>query len=355
MTPMLALLATVAVARHSASMLPDGDALDPTADPWPAVFALLDFVQQATPTTPADWPELIRRLDGVALARHACPTESWDYDDEEHGPLPARSYDEWRRRIGPRFPGFGFYWDALDGLDLARTDNTGLGDAIDDLADIAHELEQAALVRERLGDREGRLALGEAFDVHAGDHLRRLQRYLHLRTAGAAWQLDASGLSGARVVDPRPAIDAFLAFVLAPEPLTRPQWAQFARLLDELVMARHAVAGVAIVGSAAASLASVDPARCEVLRRRVAACDRYLQTAPLHPADEPEGTVEPVVELRDAVADLEQVTSTLVAVAVASPPGDAHAAAVAFAAAFDPLLHGRMRDLQRYAYAVMRS
>ena len=314
-------------------------------------------MQQATPTTPADWPELIRRLDGVAVARHACPTESWDYDDEEHGPLPARSYDEWRRRIGPRFPNFGFYWDVLDPFDPVRAENAGLGDAIDDLADIAHELEHAALVRERLGDREGRLALGEVFDIHAGDHLRSLQRYQHLRTAGAAWQLDAGGTSGARVADPRPAIDAFLAFLLAPEPLTRSDWAQLARLLDELVMARHAVAGIAAAGRASTRAPSIDPERRELLRRRVAACDRYLQTAPLHPAEEPEGTTEPVVELRDAIADLEQVTSTLVAVTAASPPGDAHAAAVAvaFASAFDPLLHGRVRDLQRYVYAVMRS
>lgn len=335
-------------------MLPDAEALDPAADPWPAVLALLDFVQQATPTTPADWPELVRLLDGVALARHACPTESWDYDDEQHGPLPARSYDEWRRVIGPRFPNFGFYWDVLDPFDPARAENVGLGDAIDDLADIARDLEQAVLVRDRLGEREGRLALGDAFDVHVGDHLRSLQRYLHLRTAGVVWQGDATSRASAHAVDPRPAIDAFLAFVLAPEPLPRAQWAQFARLLDELVIARHAVAGIAAAGRAATRAPSVDPERREVLRRRVAASDRYLQTAPLHPADEPEGTTEPVVELRDAIADFDQITATLVAVTAASPPVDAHAAAVAFASAFDPLLHGRVRDLQRYVYAVMR-
>lgn len=336
-------------------MLPDAEALDPAADPWPAVFALLDFVQQATPTTPADWPELVRLLDGVALARHACPTASWDYDDEQHGPLPERSYEEWRRAIGPRFPDFGFYWDVLDPFDPARAENACLGDAIDDLSDIARDLEQAVLVRDRLGEREGRLALGFLFDVHVGDHLRSLQRYLHLRTAGRVWQRDATSRASARAVDPRSAIDAFLAFVLAPQPLTRGQWAQLARLLDELVMARHAVAGTASAGHAAVIAPSVDAERREVLRRRVAACDRYLQTAPLHPADEPEGTTEPVVELRDAFADLEQVTAALVAVTAASPPGEAHAAAVAFASAFDPALHGRMRDLQRYVYAVMRS
>lgn len=336
-------------------MLPDAEALDPAADPWPAVFALLDFVQQATPTTPADWPELVRLLDGVALARHACPTERWDYDDEQHGPLPGRSYDEWRRVIGPRFPDFGFYWDVLDPFDAARAENAGLGDAIDDLADIARDLQQAVLVRDRLGEREGRLALGDAFDVHVGDHLRSLQRYLHLRTVGVVWQCEAASQASARAVDPRPAIDAFLAFVRAPEPLTRGQWAQLARLLDELVMARHAVAGIAAAGRAAASAPSVDSARREVLRRRVAACDRYLLTAPLHPTDEPEGTMEPAVELRDAIVDLEQLTSTLVVVAVAAPHGDPYAAAVSFASAFDPLLHGRVRDLQRYVHAVMRS
>lgn len=341
--------------RQTSSMLPDAEALEPSADPWPAVFALLDFVQQATPTTSSDWPELVRLLDGVALTRHACPTESWCYDDERHGPLPMRSHDEWRCLIGPRFPDFGYYWDTLDPFDPARDENVCLGDAIDDLTDIARELQQAVLARDRLGDREGRLGLGFLFDIHVGDHLRSLQRYLHLRTAGAAWDLDVGVRGSSRAADPRPAIDAFLAFVLAPEPLTRTQWAQFARVLDELVVARHAVAGIANAGRAATSAPPVDPARSEVLRRRLATCDRFLQTAPLHPMDEPEGTVEPVLELRDAIADFEQVTATLAAVTASSPPGDAHAAAVAFAAAFDPLRHGRVRDLQRYVYAVMHS
>ncbi|MBL8736052.1 MAG: hypothetical protein JNL12_06445 [Planctomycetes bacterium] len=334
-------------------MLPDAEALDPSADPWPAVFALLDFVQQATPTTPADWVELVRLLDAVALARHACPTESWCYDDEQHGPLPERSHSEWWQLVAPRFPDFGYYWATLDPFDPARDENAALGDAIDDLADIAHDLQHVALARDRLGDREGRLGLGFLFDIHVGSHLRSLQRYLHLRTAGAAWDLDVGGRGTARAADPRPAIDAFLGFVLAAEPLTRAQWAQFARVLDELVMARHAVAGIATAGRAATSAPPVDPARSEVLRRRLATCDRYLQTAPLHPMDEPEGTVEPVLELRDAIADLEQMTTTLVAVTASSPSGDAHAVAAAFAAAFDPLRHGRMRDLQRYVYAVM--
>lgn len=341
--------------RQTAPMLPDGEALDPAADPWPAVLAYLEFVQQATPTTPADWVELVRLLDGVALTRYACPTEGWCYDDEAHGPLPERSYDEWRQCIGPRFPEFGFYWGALDTLDPARVEDIALGDAIDDLADIARELHHAALVREQLGDREGRLDLGSMFDIHVSYHLRSLQRYLHLRTGGAAWRGDASEHDGKHFADPRPAIDAFLAFVRAPEPLSRAQWLQFARLLDELVMARHAVAGIAVTGDPAGNTLSADPARQEALRRRFGGCDRYVQTAPLHPLPEPPDTIEPTLELRDAIADLDSVTSTLVAVAAAAPSAEPQATAAAFAAAFDPAWHGRVRDLQQYVYAEMLS
>lgn len=142
--------------------------------------------------------------------------------------------------------------------------------------------------------------------------------------------------------------------MLAPEPLSRAQWLQFARLLDELVAARHAVAGIAVTGSPAGSTLAADPARQQALRRRFGGCDRYVQTAPLHPLPEPPDTMEPTLELCDAIADLDSVASTLVAVAAAEPSWERQATGAAFAAAFDSVLHGRVRDLQQYVYAVMQ-
>ena len=38
---------------------------------------------------------------------------------------------------------------------------------------------------------------------------------------------------------PWPAVDAFLAFALRPEPATRQEWPQLVQLLDDLAVARH--------------------------------------------------------------------------------------------------------------------
>ena len=54
-----------------------------------------------------------------------------------------------------------------------------VGDAIDDLTDITHELQLAAWFRDRGRSVEGAATLAWSFDTHWGLHLRELQLYLH--------------------------------------------------------------------------------------------------------------------------------------------------------------------------------
>lgn len=154
-------------------------------EPWPAVEASLAFVLRPEPTLRRDWPELARLLDGLAMARHACPAPDHpEHVADDGGPDPARQgYDSLRKEIGPRFPDFGYYRvvaPLVEGA-LDMQDTPGVGDAIDDLCDIAGDLQEAKWFRAQHGDAVGGALFAWGYDRHWGQHLRELQGYLHCR------------------------------------------------------------------------------------------------------------------------------------------------------------------------------
>ncbi|MCU0864156.1 MAG: DUF5063 domain-containing protein [Planctomycetes bacterium] len=57
----------------------------------------------------------------------------------------------------------------------------GLGDAIDDLCDVAADLQVARWFAEHRGSAVGAALLAWGFDAHWGQHLRELKGYLHCR------------------------------------------------------------------------------------------------------------------------------------------------------------------------------
>jgi len=149
-------------------------------EPWPAVEAFLAFVLREEPTTRSDWPELARLLDGLAVARHACPAPEWP---EARNEAPRADDASLRSVLGLRFPAFGYYHvvvPLVDG-DLAMEQEPRLGDAIDDLLDIAHDLQQALWYRRHRDTAVAAALLAWSFDAHWGQHLRHLQGYVHHR------------------------------------------------------------------------------------------------------------------------------------------------------------------------------
>jgi hypothetical protein len=150
------------------------------AGPWRAVEAFLALVLRPVPGTRADWPELARRLDELALARWSCPAP-----DDVEGVEPPRAPDaDVKAVLCERFPEFDVYRTVgplRDDGELDFTEEPLLGDAIDDLLDIVHELRAAVWLREHSGERIAAAHLAWSFDVHWGQHLRDLQGYLHFR------------------------------------------------------------------------------------------------------------------------------------------------------------------------------
>lgn len=152
-------------------------------EPWPAVEAFLAFVLRREPSTRSDWPELARLLDGLAMARHACPAPDWP---EATNAAPKVEDATLRAVLGPRFPAFGYYHvvaPLVDG-DLDMESKPTLGDAIDDLIDITRDVQLALWYSVHRGEAIGAALLAWSFDAHWGQHLRELQCYVHCRLRG---------------------------------------------------------------------------------------------------------------------------------------------------------------------------
>ncbi|MCB9878020.1 MAG: hypothetical protein H6835_10505 [Planctomycetes bacterium] len=145
---------------------------------WGVVEALLDFVLVQEPCTRDEWPVLEGLLDRLAVAvpRGAgFPVCA--------GEMPKHDQQAWRQMICQRFPDFGFYSEVppLDeqGDPITDLEVVHMGDAIDDLLDIALELDRASWCRRHGAPHDGERYLSWAFSTHWGAHLRGLQGYLH--------------------------------------------------------------------------------------------------------------------------------------------------------------------------------
>ncbi|MBF5045420.1 DUF5063 domain-containing protein [Aggregicoccus sp. 17bor-14] len=117
-------------------------------------------------------------LDRLALAQHFAHGPG----DERRFPEPALTpHDALRARLGPLFPGLGLYDAVLESTEHLGEPELGIGDALDDLIDIARELEGVLLRWESTSEADALWHLRFGFDSHWGKHLRSLQLYLHRR------------------------------------------------------------------------------------------------------------------------------------------------------------------------------
>lgn len=138
----------------------------------------LDLVRDGE--RPGNVAVLARLLDRLALAQH---TELESFDDADHPDPPAWPYDERRQQAESSFPQLGYYNVALDVAAVPGTSACAVGDAIDDIADIAGDLADVRWCFEHTSEADALWHFRALYDLHWGKHLRRLQLYLHERRA----------------------------------------------------------------------------------------------------------------------------------------------------------------------------
>jgi len=139
------------------------------------VTAFLVLLREGCGTPEQDERILERLLDAIAAARHAV---AYTFDAGEHPEPPEWPYEERRALVAQRFPRYGHYNVASPVSERVGDGNCNVGDALDDIADIAGELADVEWCWEHTSEADALWRFENGFQFHWGQHLRELQSYL---------------------------------------------------------------------------------------------------------------------------------------------------------------------------------
>ncbi len=134
-----------------------------------AAKAFLQLVLVDIDPTPQ---HLAYALDQLACSYHETPIT--EPDDAEHEPLKSEIDG---KKIGARFPHLGYYSVVDPTEDFEQS--LMVGDAIDDLLDISKDLQEVLWRFDNVSEADAHWHFRFLFEVHWGQHLRDLSRYLH--------------------------------------------------------------------------------------------------------------------------------------------------------------------------------
>lgn len=91
---------------------------------------------------------------------------------------PTRDYTYWKRLIAEQFTSLGYY-NIPPTAPLPTSVSELVGDAVDDLADIALDISECLQRWENLGEENALWYFRFSYETHWGTHLRNLEIYLH--------------------------------------------------------------------------------------------------------------------------------------------------------------------------------
>ena len=95
-----------------------------------------------------------------------------------------REYDDIREVVSRNFPDLGYYNTPMEISEKIADSSLAIGDAIDDICDIARDLEEVLWCWEKTSADDALSHFNESFGYHWGKHLRDLQLYLYTNERG---------------------------------------------------------------------------------------------------------------------------------------------------------------------------
>lgn len=139
-----------------------------------AILAYLELLKDEPGDESVRLNRLAEALDRLVIEYHRAPDVEPDVVDVES---PTISYQPLAKRAAASFPELGLYGDVdpQDGLDQ----EISLGDAIDDLADIARDLTEVLWHLDNVGVNDAIWMFRFGYQTHWGRHLHDIRRYLH--------------------------------------------------------------------------------------------------------------------------------------------------------------------------------
>jgi hypothetical protein len=124
---------------------------------------------------------LMLALDCLALAYHFADCA---FDEANYPDAPERDWEHLYRTAGSLFPNYGYYNVAADiSVKIGET-SLNVGDAIDDLADIAKDMYEVVWLWQNTSVENALWQLRWGYENHWGDHLRNLQLYVKANSHG---------------------------------------------------------------------------------------------------------------------------------------------------------------------------
>jgi len=135
----------------------------------------LALIEKGTGSTEVNETKLKLLLDMLALAQQFT---AYKFDEKDYIDGPTRAYEDLRTVVAAQFPNYGQY-----NVAEIVTTNVGegkaiVGDAIDDIVDIAGDLLEAKWCWENNSPEDGLWHFKNSFESHWSQHLRELQIYL---------------------------------------------------------------------------------------------------------------------------------------------------------------------------------
>jgi hypothetical protein len=140
------------------------------------IEAVREFLSLFDQDEPVSEDALAHALDALAFAYHSTPHGNPSAADTEP---EKEDYRLMRVQAGKLFPGLGLYGIA-DPMEVVN-EKAMVGDAIDDICDIARDLKEVLWRWRNLGADDAHWHFRFGYQTHWGRHLHELRLYLHAK------------------------------------------------------------------------------------------------------------------------------------------------------------------------------
>ncbi len=142
------------------------------------VDQFLDLVRTGSGNQERDESSLVRTLDALASARHVV---HFTFDETEYPDPPDWPNKDRRAAVSGRFPDYGYYNTAMPLSENVGEAQLVVGDAVDDIADIAGDLADFAWRWRNTSEADALWHFENSYNSHWGQHLHSLRLYLWAR------------------------------------------------------------------------------------------------------------------------------------------------------------------------------